>query len=118
MKRTGSDALAGASDYRAQKRARTDSMDTQAGSEQDLMCDVRCCKCSRVDQFECLQSAYDYGWFVWDSCEYCPAHAEEGIWAEELFAEKQENAHVEKEVKIVLGHVVNVVCRLGNIMGW
>lgn len=71
------------------KRARSDSMDTQASppavssdsevSELDFdICVVHCCMCPKHAAFTCMLGAYENGWFVADG-EYCPDHALIGI---------------------------------------
>jgi len=95
--------------FPAGKRARSDSMDTQPGgseSEDTVGYAVGCCKCENFDDFECLQSAYDYGWFEWDGDHYCPSHAEEGIYAEEKFAEDREILHT---VSVILCEIIEKV---------
>ena len=91
--------------FLAHKRQRSDSMETQADSEQDIIYAVQCCKCPTKDEFDCLQSAYDYGWYQWEG-DYCPAHAEEGIFEAEQYAEDQ---HIKSEVTFVLNTIINSI---------
>ena len=91
--------------FLAHKRQRSDSMETQADSEQDINYAVQCCKCPTKDEFDCLQSAYDYGWYQWEG-DYCPAHAEEGIFESEQYAEDQ---HIKREVSFVLNAVISKI---------
>lgn len=92
-------------DFLAHKRQRSDSMETQADSEQEVSYAVQCCRCPTKDEFDCLQSAYDYGWYQWEG-DYCPAHAEEGIFDAEHYAEGQ---HIKSEVSFVLTAVINSI---------
>ena len=76
------------------KRARYDSMDTQAGSfdsessdsEFDI-CLVVCSMCGDTDTFDSTDGAYENGWFSGEAA-YCPEHVYEdgdyGITREEF----------------------------------
>ena len=76
------------------KRARYDSMDTQAGStdsevssevsnsEFDI-CLVVCSMCGDTDTFDSLDGAFENGWFK-VGASYCPEHAEIGILYEDF----------------------------------
>ena len=86
----------------ASKRQRSDSLDTHPGSGQDTY-GVQCCKCPASDEYECLQDAYDYGWFYFDGSDYCPAHAEEGIYEEEQYTE---DLYIRKEVSAFLNDLI------------
>lgn len=91
--------------FHARKRQRSDSMETQPDSEQDISYVVQCCKCPTRDEFDCLQSAYDYGWYQWEG-DYCPAHAEEGIFEAEEYAEYE---YIKSEVTFVLNAIINSI---------
>ena len=86
----------------ASKRQRSDSLDTHPGSGQDAH-GVQCCKCPASDEYACLQDAYDYGWFYFDGCDYCPAHAEVGFYEEE---QHTEDLYIQKEVFAVLDRLI------------
>lgn len=70
-------------EYPAQKRLRSDSLETQppsdAPSSDSDEYEVKCCMCTQYGVYEDLQQAYDCGWFQLECCDYCPEHAEQGI---------------------------------------
>jgi len=67
-------------EYPAQKRLRSDSLETQPpSSDSDSEYEVKCCMCTQDGVYEDLQQAYDCGWFQHEFCDYCPEHAEQGI---------------------------------------
>ena len=66
-------------EYPAQKRLRSDSLETQPPSSDTDEYEVKCCMCTQDGVYEDLQDAYDHGWFQLECCDYCPEHAEKGI---------------------------------------
>ena len=62
---------------------------------------VQCCKCEKHGYYLDLQDAYDHGWFAQDYREYCPDHAQDGIW-EADYEEISDDPDVPEEYKCCL----------------
>ena len=52
--------------------------DSEVSNSEFDICVVVCCMCGEMDTFDCLQGAYENGWFGAEGA-YCPEHAEIGI---------------------------------------